>query len=465
MRIAVLVFLHLERLSPFLEQYRNLHVDRLVVIGSCRVVLRFDVLALERAHSESALEVNQRDAMACAVVDKHRWDTCVFGHTGVVGPKRRCRVHDSRAVFGRDKISWNDLKGRLRRVHGHGPVQECLVAHADEFTPVQRGDNFVLRGFLVPKLFGHKRLSQDHVTRSFGVPVARFDKRVRDVGAHRQRGVRRQRPRGGRPSQKVHGQAVVLHPSLGKQCCFGGVGRSELRHNGGVLHVPVCARLVQFVRTQPRPRHGAVRLDGVALVEHALLVQLCQQPPHRFHVLRVVRDVWGFHVDPVAHLPRQLIPFGRVAHDRLATRFVVGLNRDFGPNVLLGDAEFFLDAQFHRKSVCVPSCFAFDAMSFQGLEPAKNVLDCTRHDVVNPWLSIGGGRSLKKDVRLVGGPLVHTLLEGVFAFPNLEPLFGEGWEVQRAAFRKFQRHGCVRNVIFNECWSPARVWRGLRPRR
>ena len=147
------------------------------------------MLARKGPHTESALEIDQWDAMACAVFDEHRWDARVFGHTGVVGTKGRCRVHDSRAVFGRDKISWDDLERRLGRVHGHGPVQECLVAHTDEFTPVQRGHNFVIRRFLVPKLFGHKRLCQDHVTRSFGVPVARFDKGIRDVGAHRQRGV------------------------------------------------------------------------------------------------------------------------------------------------------------------------------------------------------------------------------------------------------------------------------------
>ena len=84
-------------------------------------------------------------------------------------------------------------------------------------------------------------------------------------------------------------------------------------------------------------------------------------------------------------------------------------------------------------------------MALQGLEAAENILDGTRHNVVNAWLAVGQ-RGLRKTRRLVRGPAVYTLLEGVLAIPNLQPLFSAEQEVQRSAFRKFQRHGCVRGV-------------------
>ena len=199
----------------------------------------------------------------------------------------------------------------------------------------------------------------------------------------------------------------------------------KLRHNRGVLHVAVGARLVEFVGTQSSASHGAVRLDGVALVQHSLLVELGQQPPHRFHVLGVVGDVRGIHVDPVAHLTCELVPLRGVAHDRLATRVVVFLDRQLGSDVFLGDAELLLDTQLHGKPVRVPACLALHPMALQGLETAENVLDGARHDVVNARLAVGRRRAFEKHVGLVRGTRLHALLKRLLLIPNLQPFLGQ----------------------------------------
>ena len=255
-----------------------------------------------------------------------------------------------------------------------------------------------------------------------------------------------ERPRGGRPRQEINRQAVVRHANLGEQSHTRLRCGVELCHNRRVLHVAVGAGLVEFVGAQTGTSHGAVRLNRVAFVQHALFVKLRQQPPHRFHVLGVVRNVRRVHVHPVAHLTCELVPFRGVAHDRLSARVVVFLNRQLGSDIFLGDAEFFLYTQFHGKTVRIPARLAFHPMALQGLEAAENILDGTRHNVVNAWLAVGRRGAFEKHVGLVRGPAVYTLLEGVLAIPNLQPLFSESREVQRAAFRKFQRHGCVRSV-------------------
>ena len=200
----------------------------------------------------------------------------------------------------------------------------------------------------------------------------------------------------------------------------------KLGHNGGVLDVAVSAWLVEFVRAQPRACHGAVRLDGVPLVQHALPVKLGEQPPNGLHVFGVVGHVRGFHVHPVAHLACERIPFRGVAHDGLSTGVVVLLHRQFGANVFFGDAQFLFHAEFDGKAVGVPSRFALNPMAFEGLEPAKNVLDGPCHHVVDARLAIGRWWPFKKDIRLVGRAAFYALLEGVLTVPNLEPLLCEG---------------------------------------
>ena len=231
----------------------------------------------------------------------------------------------------------------------------------------------------------------------------------------------------------------------------------ELGHNGRVFHIAVGAGLVELMRAQSCPRHGAVGLNGVSLVQHALLVQLRQQPPHRLHVLGVVGHVRCVHVHPVAHLTREVVPLRGVAHHRLAACVVVFLDRQLGADVFFGDAELLFHAQLHRESVGVPSRFPLHTVSFQRLEPAENVLDGPRHHVVNARLSVGRRGAFKKHIGLVRGPAVHALLEGVFAVPQLEPLLCEGGKVQGAAFRKFQRHGCVLGVVWVKCMAPRHV--------
>ena len=56
---------------------------------------------------------------------------------------------------------------------------------------------------------------------------------------------------------------------------------------------------------------GGVGLDGVALVEAVLVVELLQEPPQGLDKLVVVGHIRVLQIDEIAHLLGQLAPFGR----------------------------------------------------------------------------------------------------------------------------------------------------------
>ena len=462
MRVAVLVLLHLERLAALLEQDGDFNVEGFGVFWGVRVEFRLDVSAGKRPHPEPSLQVHKWHTVAVPIVNQHGRDASILGHPGVVRPKCGGGVHDARAVFCGDEVAGDDLERRLRLVHRLGPIQQRVVAQAHQVGALDDRQHLVVWVLLPAKLLAQEGFGQHHQALLFGVSVRRFHHGVRDGRSDRQGGVGRKRPRGRRPRQKVKVQALVFQAALGQQLGLRSLGRPELGDDCRVLDVAVGARLVQFMGTQPRPRHGAVGLDGVAFVEQPFPVHLGQQPPNRLHVLGVVGHVRRLHVHPVAHLTGQLVPLRGVPHHRLAAGVVVLLHRQLGANVLFGDAELLLHTKLHGESMRVPPCLPLHAVAFQGLKAAENVLDGPGHHVVDAGLAVGAGGTLKEHVRLVGRTRRHALLKGLFVVPNGQPLLAEYRQIQRATFRKFQRH---RGSVGRFSNAPPTTRRGLRPRR
>jgi hypothetical protein len=55
------------------------------------------------------------------------------------------------------------------------------------------------------------------------------------------------------------------------------------------------------------PVGRGVRLNGVALIEQALVVELLEEPPQCLDIFVVESDIRMLEVDEIAHLLRQLI--------------------------------------------------------------------------------------------------------------------------------------------------------------
>mgnify|MGYP003295276372 CR=1 FL=1 len=154
----------------------------------------------------------------------------------------------------------------------------------------------------------------------------------------------------------------------------------------------------------------------------------------------LVGDVWIVEIHPVAHLVRQVGPLLGVLHDLLAAVAIVVVHADGLADVLLGDAEQFLDAQFDGQTVGVPSGFALHLEALHRLVAAEGIFDAARHDVVDAGHTVRRGRTLKEDERGTALTLGHTLGEDVLAIPLLQHFFVHLGEVQHTVFRKFLVH-------------------------
>ena len=169
--------------------------------------------------------------------------------------------------------------------------------------------------------------------------------------------------------------------------------------------------------TQPRSSGRRVGLDGIALVEIALLVELLEEIPEGLDILVIVGDIRVVQVHPVAHLLGEVGPLACVFHDLAATGGVVFIDGDFLADILFGDTEHLLHAEFDRESVCIPTRLTAYLVALHSLEPAEGILDSTRHDMVNTRHSVSRGRPLKEEELRMSLPCGNTLLEQMFLLP------------------------------------------------
>ena len=170
-------------------------------------------------------------------------------------------MHDTRTVGGGHVVAQDDAERIARRLH---PGDKLFVADAFEVrTLVGDRSDFELALHLGGKIRPQQFFGQDDSLGGIRIGIAAFDAHVFDFGAYGQRGIRRQCPGRGGPSQEV-------------EIAFGSVEEFfaplvaddfELRRTGGILHVAVAARLVQLVGRKSRAGGRRVGLDGVTFVE------------------------------------------------------------------------------------------------------------------------------------------------------------------------------------------------------
>ena len=90
----------------------------------------------------------------------------------------------------------------------------------------------------------------------------------------------------------------------GGDCRMLVVDNSKLCSDRLVLHIAVATRQVQLVRTQSCASSWRIGLDGVPLIQKALVIETLEQEPQRFDVAILIGYVGRFHVDPVTHSVR-----------------------------------------------------------------------------------------------------------------------------------------------------------------
>ena len=238
---------------------------------------------------------------------------------------------------------------------------------------------------------------------------------VVDIRANAKCGIRRQGPRCSGPSNENRLSPLGhLRPWI-----------KSLEDSGhrGILHITIAAGLVELVARKTSSCSRRIRLDGISLVEKALVIELLEEPPEGFDITVVISDIRIIEIDPITHLAGQVGPLLRIFHDLLAASCIVVVHRNLLADVLLGDAEHLLDAQLNRKSVSIPSCLALHLEALHRLETAEYILNRTSHYVMNTRHTIGRRGTLVEDKRRMALTCGHRFNKDVFGVPILQNLF------------------------------------------
>ena len=138
---------------------------------------------------------------------------------------------------------------------------------------------------------------------------------------------------------------------------------------------------------------------------------------------------------PIPHFAGDVIPFGFIPHDRLAALLVIVFDRDRFADIVFGDAQFFLYAEFDWKAMRIPTAFALDAIPFEGIISAKKILDRSGHHVMDAGHTVGARRAFKKDPSFVLRTLFDTLVKNLVVIPPLQEFLVDGREMETFIFR------------------------------
>ena len=282
------------------------------------------------------------------------------------------------------------------------------------------------------------------------VGVVGLNGHVVDFRAYAECSVGGQRPRCGRPCHEV--RLAPASPFLTRI-----YGLEECGHRR-ILHVAIATRQVQLVTRESCTGSWAIGLDGVALVEHILLVELLQEPPKGFDVFVIIGDVGVVEVDEVAHALGEVAPFLREHHHVLAALAVVLLRRDVARRLVvvdvgLGDAQRLLDAKLHGQSVRVPASLTMHLIAFHSLVAVESVFQRATQYMMDARMSVGGGRTLEEYELRTALSFCDTAVEDVFLLPLLKHLPVCLGQVHRFVFGESFSH-CfliVFYVIFGSC--------------
>ena len=377
-----------------------------------------DVLRVKvfEAH-ETTLGIDLRLRIAVAVGHIERRHAGLLGDTGVVGAEGSGYMDYARTFFGSDVVAEDDAEGTFAGVE---PRQKLLVAHAFElFSANGTGEH--LEGSLAVEPCGDEVLGEDVSGGNAGIGIGAANLHILDPGAYAQGAVAREGPGGSSPGEEVK---LVFADHL------------ELDAAGSVLDVAVAAGLVKLVGAEAGTGGGAVGLDGLALVEQALAVDILQKIPEGLDIAVVVGDVRIVHVDPVADALGKVAPLGGVLHNLLATGFVVLLYAYLGSYIFLGDAELFLNAKLDRQAVGVPAGTAAHLEAALRLIAADGVFDAAGHDVVDTGHAVGAGRAFEEDKLGSTLPEFERPLERLVLLPPFQHLGRSRHKVQTLIFFK-----------------------------
>ena len=464
MRIVVDVLLNLERRSLLFHLQTEHHIQVHILVGSFLIVLAslivFGVvgvldevaamLPITVVHTELdkllvhvvlhkvfTCEVHHWTGVASLVDDEEGRDACILCHLRVISTKGWSDVYDTCTILCGHIVTRNHTECfvflhyhlvvlQSTRLH---PRHQLLVVQAHEVSAFSSPQNLWLFLFAKLEICRQTRLCQDVDGFLIRVRILSLDGHIVNLGAYTESRVGWKCPRRGCPCEDISRCILIIQSA---RSFF----EEELRCHRRVFHIAITTRLVQLMRGKTCTRCWRIRLNRVALIKQALVVELLQEIPQRLNVLVVVCDVWMFQIHPIAHLVGEFCPLVGVHHHVLATSIVIIIHANFLADVLLRDAQRLLHTQLHWKSVGVPTSLALHLETLHGLISEECVLYRASHYVVNARMSVGGRGTFKKDELRTAFAFLNALVEHIFLVPLFQNLPIHIREVQFSSFCK-----------------------------
>ncbi len=487
-RIVVHMLLHFEGSARLLHAHAHVHVQVLGLVGGCLVPLAVDgelrvvgilhpaafillvEIDIDKVFHKVLVEVLELEVLAGEVdhgaclellVDhEERGDAGSAGHIGIVGTKRGGNVHNARTVIGGHVVARNDTEAVvvahdlvIDLVDRFHPGEKLLVAHAHQVAALELGDNLVGDHF-VARLVAAQRLvlalgleigidtglGHEIGGRAAAVGVEALKRHIVDLGAHAQGGVAGQCPRRCGPCDNLDvvptlvdlAQELLHH--LVVVVLDGELGGYRL-----VLHIAVASRHVQLVAAQAGASGRRIGLNGVALVEQALVVELLEEPPQGLDIAVFVGDIRVLHVDPVTYLASEVFPLLGVFHHLLAAGGIILVDAYFLAYVFLGDAKRLLHAELHRQPVGVPASLAQHLVALHRLVAAYDVLNRASQHVMNAGHSVSTWWTLVENEGGSAVALLDALVEHVLGVPALQHFLVDVGEIEFVVFLKLHK--------------------------
>ena len=195
-----------------------------------------------------------------------------------------------------------------------------------------------------------------------------------------------------------------------------------------------------------------IRLDGISLIEQSLVIELAKQPPQGLDILVVVCNIRMVEIHEISHFLGELAPFSRKHHHVLTAFAVVVFNRDILARLMvvdvgLGNAKLLLHSQFHRQSMSIPSSLAVNLIPLHRLVSVECILDGSCKHMVNSWMPVSRGRSLKEYKLRTTFTFIYRLVEYVISVPLLKHIFVHLSQIQAIVFGEFLCHICYNRSI------------------
>ena len=195
----------------------------------------------------------------------------------------------------------------------------------------------------------------------------------------------------------------------------------EAHDRGTFLHILIA--LCHFLCGKRSPAARAVRHDLEALVQQAFVPDLLECPPFGLDEVVIVGNIGIVHISPETNGTGEILPHSLIFPYRFLTFLDERLQTVSFDLILAVQAQQFFHFDLDRQSVGIPAGLTRYHISLHGTITRDHILDHTGQHMANVRLAVCRRRSVIEHIGRAALPLLDTLPEDIFVFPEFFDLF------------------------------------------